>query len=103
MKFILEDSDLAFIEETNDRIKRGENVTLFGTEGDKIYAELKITDTALANAFLFSIFCINPRVSERISKDLGVTVESINFRTGDLKKEKIIGILERTLEDLQRV
>lgn len=102
MQFIMDNKDMEFIEETEDRIRRGENVNLLGVEGDKIYLELKITNTAKANAFLFNIFSINTKKIESISEDLGVIIERINYRTGDLQKEKIMGILERTLEDLRR-
>ena len=100
MNFILEETDKAFIMETNERLERNEDVRLFAVEGDKIYIKLQILDTAKANAFLFNLTGLDKK--EDIAGKLGIEVAEINYATGDLKRDKIIGILERTLEDLKR-
>ena len=100
MKFIMEDTDKAFIKETNERLENNEDVRLFAVKGNKIYIQLQILDTAKANAFLFNLTGLDKK--DEIHDILGIEIAEINYATGDLKRDKIIGILERTLEDLRR-
>lgn len=104
MKFILEDKDVALINDINKDIEGEQEMPLFiNQENRRYYIEFECTDIAKANAFVINMISRNPNTIKEIKDTLGIKVTNLNYCHGDSKLEELKNLLKNMLEQLEHM